>query len=293
MPDETAPPPAADTPPPSWTAGIFDTATPGALVPDWHTKAPEPTKWEPYKGAKTLDDLLSTAEKRVADAQTALRAKQAPAALPERPAADAAPEAWKAYREARGLPESPDGYGLARPEDFPEQLWNDSDAKAFAAWAHENDMPPEIVGKVSAWYNSKVRDGYADSQRQEAEQWQALHAQEAEALTKEFGPKLDDTLRRTAEVAEAAGLPKDWMDPKSKAFAGVAVVKMIDSLLKQIPRGEDGTRRNMGPGEGKIYDKVWAKEALKPGHPDHEAMTNPKHPRHEEVQRLRNLAYAA
>src|SRR5689334_18233998 len=103
-------------PPPSWTASILDTATPGALVADWHTKAPDPKAWEPYKGAKTLEELLTTAEKRVGDAQTALRTR--PAGGPERPKADAPADVWDNYRTANGLPLKPEDYGIKRPDDF-------------------------------------------------------------------------------------------------------------------------------------------------------------------------------
>ena len=276
---------------PSWTAGILDTATPGALVADWHTKAPEPGKWEPYKGAKTLEELLGTAEKRVNDAQTALRTR--PAAGPARPAADAAPEAWKAYREANGLPDKPEDYGLARPADFPEQLWSDAEAADFMKFAHDNDLKPDTVKAIATWQQERARNAFADSQRQEAEAFTKLQADENAAMTKAFGARLDGTLKDLQAIAQASGARPSFFDPKAKEFVGVELLSLMAKMVDRIPRGEDGTRQKMGQAvQGGQYDKAWAQAAIRQGHPDYEALTNSKHPRHAELTQLRNQAYA-
>lgn len=276
---------------PSWTAGILDTATPGALVADWHTKAPEPGKWEPYKGAKTLEELLGTAEKRVNDAQTALRTR--PAAGPARPAADAAPEAWKAYREANGLPDKPEDYGLARPADFPEQLWSDAEAADFMKFAHDNDLKPDTVKAIATWQQERARNAFADAQKAQAAASADLQKKESEVLAKTFGAKLDGTLKDLQSIAQASGARQSWFDPKAEDFAGVEMVQFFAKMLERIPRGEDGTRQKMGAAvQGGQYDKAWAQAAIRQGHPDYEALTNSKHPRHKELTELRNQAYA-
>lgn len=277
---------------PSWAAGIFDTATPGALVADWHTKAPEPGKWEPYKGAKSIDELFGLAEKRVSDAQAALRNRPA-SNLPARPEKDAAPEVWQAYREAHGLPAKAEDYGLARPEDFPAELWSDQEAADFMRFAYENDLKPETVKAIAGWQQERARNAFADRQKAEAEAFADLQKKESEALTKAYGAKLDGVLKDLQAVAQASGAPVGWFDPASKEFAGFGMVQLFGKMLERIPRGEDATRQKMGDtaGAGR-YDKAWAQAAIRQGHPDYEALTNPKHPRHQELTEARNQAYA-
>lgn len=275
---------------PSWTAGILDPGTPGALVADWHTKAPDPGKWEPYKGAKNLEELLTLTDKRVSDAQAALRTKQNG---PARPAADAAPEAWKAYREANGLPDKPEDYGLARPDDFPEQLWSDAEAADFMRLAHENDLKPDTVKAIATWQQERARNAFANSQKAEADAFTKLQADENAAMTKAFGSKLDSTLKDLQAIAQASGARPSFFDPKAKEFVGVELLGFVAKMLDRIPRGEDGTRQKMGAAvQGGQYDLAWAKAAIRQGHPDYEALTNSKHPRHAELTELRNQAYA-
>lgn len=288
------------TSPPSWAAGILDSAAPGALIADWHTKAPEPAKWEPYKGAKSLEELLTMAEKRVGDAQAALRSRPAtPAAaasvasLPARPEPGAAPEAWQAWREAHGLPGKPEDYGITRPDDFPEQLWNDDEAAEFMRFAHERDLSPELVKALAGWQQDRARHFFADRQRHDAESFAKLQADEAAALARLFGPRLDTTLKDLQAIAQATGARPSWFDPRSTDFAGVELVDFFAKLRSRIPRGEDATRRHMGDSrQSPAYDLAWAKVAIRQGHPDYEALTNPKHPQHAELTELRNQAYA-
>jgi hypothetical protein len=276
----------------SWTAGILDPSLPGSFIQDWHTKAPEPAKLEPYKGAKNLEEFVSLAEKRVADAQAALRNRPA-GNLPARPSGDAPPEAWAAYREAHGLPHTPEEYGIARPSDFPEQLWNDTEAAEFAKLAHEIDLKPEAVKVLTEWQQKLARDTFAANQKARANAAAALEASEAAELSKRFGAKLDGTLKELQSVAQSSSAPPSLFDPKSPDFLGVHAVSLFAKILERVPRGEDKTRQLFGDAKtAAMYDIAWAKACIKPGHPDYDAITNSRHPRHQELTELRNQAYA-
>jgi len=277
---------------PSWGASILDAAKPGALIIDWHMKAKEPAKWEPYKGAKTVDELLGLAEKRVTDAQAALRNKPA-GNLPARPEKEATPEAWAAYREAHGLPAKPEDYGITKPDDFPKELWNDTEVTEFAALAHELDLKPDVVKALTTWQQKLARDTFAAHQKAAAESSAALQQSEAAELSKRFGVKLDGTLQELKSTAQASGAPPGLFDPKAPDFLGVHAVTLFAKILERVPRGEDKTRQLFGDSKtAAMYDLAWAKACTAKGHPDYEAITNPKHPRHAELTELRNQAYA-
>lgn len=282
------PPPASDTP---WTATIWG-EKPGTLADGWYTKAPDASRLAPYAGAKSFEDVITIAEKRVSDAQTALR-NRPQGGLPQRPEKDAPPEHWEAYRKAHGLPVRPEDYGLTRPETISEKLWSDAKVGEFAKVAHELDLPPDKVKSILDWYHTDLQNGVADHERAEAERAQQFRVAESAELGKRFGAKLDGTLKDLQAVAQSMNADTAIFDPGSDKFWGVEAVSLFARMLERVPRGEDGTVRSMGAPTGTgQYDIVWAKEVLKKGHPDNEALTNPRHPRHEEIVQRRNEAYA-
>ena len=89
------------------------------------------------------------------------------------------------------------------------------------------------------------------------------------------------------------GRDPNVFDPSSDKFWGVEALQFAVDLLKRVPRGEDGTVRNVGaPSANGAYDKAWAKASMVKGHPDYEARTNSRDPRHKDISRLANEAYA-
>jgi hypothetical protein len=276
-----------------WYGQIFDSATPGKLVENWHTKAPDPTKFLPYAGAKTVEDLLGGYEKRLTDAQTALRAKPT-GTLPVKPAADAPPEHWKAYREAHGLPETPDGYQLTKPEGLASELWAEPKVKEFAAVAHSLDLKPDQLAGVLDWYHKGLQSEFSAANEQTAAQVAQLRQVESEKLAKAFGDNVDGTLKDMQAVVQAMGADPAIFDPASESFWGPDAAQLFHGLLKRVPRGEGQTMANMGaPTSTGNYDLAWAKAVATKGHPDYEAFSDPSHPRHKQVRELQNIAFAA
>lgn len=259
---------------------------------EYLTKHPEPTKLEPYKAAKSAVEAFELSQARLAEAQTALRSRPA-SVITARPAADAPPEVHSAWRQANGIPETPEGYGLTKPEGLPDELWNAGEAAEFAKFAHEKGMSPELVKDLQAWYAQSTQGQVSAIQQQSAQQAEALRLSEAAELGKRFGDKLDPVLKDLQSVAQAMGRDTGIFDPASDKFWGVEAVSLYADMLKRIPRGEDGTVRAIGtPAANSAYDKQWAKASLQKGHPDYEARTNVNHPRHKEIMRLANEAYA-
>ncbi len=258
---------------------------------EFASKHADPGKLEPYKSAKTWTEVYDLQSQRLADAQTALRTRQP--GLPPRPAADSPPEVHAAWRTAHGIPETPEGYGLTKPEGLPDELYDANEAAKFAQFAHEKGMAPDLVKDLQKWYVENTQGKVSEIQQQQAQQAEALRLSEAQELGKRFGDKLDGTLKDVQAVAQAMGKEPGIFDPASDKFWGVEALQFAVDLLKRVPRGEDGTVRNVGaPSTNGAYDKTWAKASMVKGHPDYEARTNPRDPRHKEISRLANEAYA-
>lgn len=289
-----APPvtPPAAAPAPSWDAGIFDTAKPGGFVENWSAKAPDPAKLAPYAGAKSFGELMDIVESRMAENQTALRNKQA-GGLPTRPKVDAPPEYWTAYREAHGLPQTPEGYEVKRPAGVAEELWNGEKVGEFTKLAHDLDMKPEQVQKMLEWYHGDLQNIVAGDQKSRAEAQQKLVQKEALQMATLWGDKVDGTLGDLQSIAKAFEAPAEWFDPASDKFAGPDFANFVAKLLARMPRGEGNTLQNMGaPTPTGQYDMAWVNAAMKSGHPDYEAFRDVRHARHGEVMKLRDQAFA-
>lgn len=266
-------------------------AAPEVPWSEYAAKHADPAKIEAYKDAKTWAEVHDLQSRRLADAQTALRTRQP--GLPPRPPSDAPPESHTAWRLAHGIPETAEGYGLTRPEGLPDELYDANEMQAFASFAHEKGLSPSLVKDLQSWYVENTQGRLGEMQQQQAKQAEEMRLSEAAELGKRFGDKLDSTLRDVQAITQAMGRDAGIFDPKSDKFWGVEALQFATDLLKRVPRGEDGLVRNVGaPSQSGAYDKAWAKASLSKGHPDHEARTNPRDPRHREISRLANEAYA-
>lgn len=89
---------------------------------------------------------------------------------------DATPEEVAAYRKAAGIPDAPDGYGLAYPEEAgPVDDRIKSMVAAFQADAHAKNMPPEMA---KAAFDSYLKlEAKALQERHDAAQEKIVAAQ--------------------------------------------------------------------------------------------------------------------
>lgn len=109
------------------------------------------------------------------------------ASLPE----GATPDEVKAYRAANGIPEAPDGYGLAFPETLPVSETDKADLAAFAGMMHEQHAPPAVVKKAFESYLDLRTKAMQDFQ---AKAHEATISRRAE-LKAEYGPEFDRNIR--------------------------------------------------------------------------------------------------
>lgn len=272
-----------------WVGQVYDPTT-KQFAEGWHLKTPNPAEFEPYAKAKTPSELIALQQQRLNDTRGALHKAKNP--LP-RPAADAPADHWKQYREQKGLPVEPAGYGLERPQGLADELWDEAGVQEFADLALKHDASPELVKAAHEWWHNRLQTGASTAKEAQAQEWKEIELKEAQALGQMFGTQVDAKLRDFQAVAQEADVDPGLFTPGHEMFLGIAGVKFASWLLDRLPRGEDGMVNKMGAptGQGQ-YNLEWAKAVkMDPKHPDHAAWKDPRNPRHAEVNKLMSQAY--
>lgn len=281
----------------------------GGAPPPVTPLAPDPASWgvyrssqdaakiQPYAPAKDWKEAFELANNRLAETQTALRNKGGTTG-PARPTGDAAtPDALKTYYTAKGLPDSPEAYGIKRPDSVPEEAWDEGGLKAILNFAHENEVSVDLVKKFQEFQTKTFQDGLAGRKESEAKATQEMLVREAQEIGQLYGAKATEKVDGYKAFAQAAGetygLKPDWFDPHHPEFMGTVHLRAYGALIDALPKGGDTTARTMGnPASTGQFDKGFFRLAMTPGNPGYKELTEPNHPQHEEFQRLRNLAYA-
>lgn len=238
---------SGDAPPaaPVTFAGVL--GEDGAFAENWHSRLPEelqPTA-QNYRSlpdmAKALRESKQALSKRVEG-------------MVKVPGEGATAEELAAWRKAIGVPDDVAGYGITKPEALPEGVeWNEAEAAAFAAKAHELGLPPSAVKQLLEWQTNQL-GAKAEASRKDL---QDLMAQEQEHLRKEWSASKYDATRALAEqAAKAHGFTDDDIATMSvtdwKAWAAVGA-KFSESGLVQGGRPAGGALRDLS----------------NPAHPDH------------------------
>jgi len=84
-------------------------------------------------------------------------------------AEDAKPEEVAAYRKAAGIPETPDGYGLAFPEEYKATDADKEVLGGFAQFMHERNQPPAAAKAAFEYlmtHTAQVREAQAEAAQQ-------------------------------------------------------------------------------------------------------------------------------
>lgn len=134
--------------------------------------APElPPPSAPWYGAPELEAVVT--EKNWAGPADVIKAYQAMAAdqsgLFAPPPADADAATWAAAMRKLGAPEKPEDYGLARPENLPEDFpFDEGRMTAFAAKAAELGVLPHVARELLKWDLEQGQRAVADLRDAEA-----------------------------------------------------------------------------------------------------------------------------
>ena len=134
---------------------------------------PWPETWretlagDDQKALARLQRMTTPADlfKSYREIETKLSSRGTVPALPENPA----PEEVAAYRKAMGIPEAPDGYGLAFPETFTASDTDKETLTTFQAQMHAAHVPPAAAKAAFDFYVKSMGE-QAQARNEAAEQ---------------------------------------------------------------------------------------------------------------------------
>lgn len=168
-------------------------ATSGTLPDNWRElvagSADEAKKLERFGSPKALWESYQEAQKKIREKTTTLTP----------PGADATPEQVKAWREANGIPESPDKYEIKLADD--RQL-GDADkpiVEAFAPVAHELGLNQTQLSRIVDWQLRRQEEDAAAQMEADEENKSTGRS----SLREEWGPA--DFKRNMGAIGELMG----------------------------------------------------------------------------------------
>lgn len=138
-----------------------------------------------------------------------------------------------------GRPDTPDDYGLAKPDDWPEDLPFDNEAAGeFSKKAHELGLTKEQAQGIMNWYNGKSRGDWEGAMNQAKEGVAQMEAR----LKQEFGAAYEERVNLGKEALKQYGDPEfvEFLETTGlgnhpamvKTMAKVAMALKDDGLLE-------------------------------------------------------------
>lgn len=180
-----------------------------------------------------------------------------------------------AFRQAVGLPESAQEFSLTRPDNTPDEIWDDSLAASLAKVAYEHGVPAQAMSALCEHY---AQEGRLAMQAAEVAQKEAIEQAEAE-LRNDWGSRYESNLNAVGTVLQSLGQRAGvnvagLMDnPALCANADFARLMLAAaSMLEEAP---------MHVGSAVDAQQEAYRIAHDPAHPLHEAYMRTSHPRHQ------------
>jgi hypothetical protein len=244
----------------------------GSPTPAWH----ESIISKGDDGSERLADpasWLDTAPKPLSEFiksnMTAARSKTE--GMVKVPGEGATAEELQAFYAALGVPEKPEEYGIAKPDEMPEGvLWDDNLNASFMTKAKELGLTKAQAQGLAKFQLEHV----AGSVQANREAMNQVLAKEKAELDKTFGSELDKVvtsvkaaMTTNPKLAEL-GIPAEAFDPTHQDFWGPAALKLVNSLVAMT--GEHTTHRGDG---GQVGASMTVAEAQK-------VMGDKSHPLH-------------
>lgn len=240
------------------TAAIMDAA--GAFTPNWYEQFAD---LQPYAATLAKFKRPEALAKSYANLE---RMKGYPDVADARRMAT--------FRAMVGLPATAEEYSLPRPEDTPDEAWDDQLAAALAQVAYEYGIPSRAMEALTQRYAGESRHMLEACH---AAEQQALQQADAE-LQAEWGRSYEDNMRTIGDfmmhLGRESGVDVQGLveNPALRANADFARLMLAAaSMLQEAPL------RSGSPANGKDEARRIAHD---PTHPLHEAYMRTNHPQH-------------
>jgi hypothetical protein len=168
-----------------------------------------------------------------------------------------------------GVPETPDGYKFTFPADFPKDLMNETDLKAFSAIAHKYKLTPQ---EAAEFVNFEISRTIA-SRKAQSEARTLKQKKAKEDLLNEYKEKADERLSAAFAVVDKLGEPglREELNetamgdnPKLiKLLVKVGAFLTEKGLMNTGGTGAGPAAASEGPDLKEVYKRSYATGAMK------------------------------
>jgi hypothetical protein len=155
------------------------------------------------KDDKTLADIkdVPSAMKMLVSAQKMVGSDKV-----SLPGVDATDDDWNTFFTSIGRPAEEAGYGLSKPEDFPEELPFDAEfMKGFQAIAHKIGLLPAQAKKLFDWHNGVTKTTYGKGQTALDD----MKTETEKGLREKWGDKYNENMKKSLAAVRAFVSPGD------------------------------------------------------------------------------------
>ncbi len=247
----------------------------GAVNPAAYERLPDHLKHlaPSLKNAKTVDDVMV----QFAHANL-LAGKKGLAPLPADAPANVVAERNALIRSIQGVPDKPEGYGIAQPADLPDALWNGAYVGEAAKILHAHNAPPSAVKAL-------VELSVAEGRKQMAEQANyevAFFKQQEQRIAEQFqldGIPVEKGMDLAARTAQRFGIDPE----KNPIFKNADVVLMLQRVGVAI--GEPNLVTGQVGGPEAIDNQARAEDIMhNKANPEYAIYWNGGHPQNRAVK---------
>lgn len=241
------------------------------------------------KDGKDLFGKYDTIEALLAGMRNAanLAGKKGLQPLPEGAPKEVVDERNALMRQLNNTPDSPEGYGFKKPDDWPESLpWQEERATKYAEILHRHNVSPELAKELYDLDMSEAMTQFGRIDEIQAETFAA----EQQKLKSEFGSQLPEKVALAVRGVNSMGLKDENGEPITAShpiFKNAVAVKMAAAYAEAV--SEDRLVSGDGDGSGGMSDREKALDILNnPNNPHYKAYHDPEHPGHEQAVKLRS-----
>lgn len=178
------------------------------------------------------------------------------------------------FRSVVGLPENAEDFAISRPDNTPDEAWDEGMASALSKVAYEYGVPAPAMAAITSKYVDESRRMLDACRRQE----QAAIERADVELQEEWGRAYEDNMRTVGDFLDHMG-----------ALAGIDVQQLVENpalranadfarlLLAMAETQQEAPMRRGSPAPSKNEAYRIAHD---PSHPLHEAYMRTNHPQH-------------